>query len=573
MLALALILYRVISLYVDAPTESIAMNIQAGQLDLSEVALNDVEPISLSGEWQFVWRSLIPPDEPFDADAYDVARIPHEWFGAKIDKEQYSQYGYASYRLNVTTTQQYPLLALKLPNLGTAYELYIDDVLLAQGGTVSTMAEQARPEYTPGIYLFEPASDSFVITIHVSNYHLMWGGVWAQPSLGTAESVYKDYSRQSVQTVALVSFLITAALFNAIQYFLRATDPSPLIIAFICLLMALREVETTNLLYFMSFASWSFETAVRLNFLTFFGITPFVIGYFYLNFREYYHRTFIITFCAVSAVIITALFLTPPSVFSLMMPTYQVIVLLLAVYTVIGLIRAAYNNEPHAGILTMGTLFLFVLIVNDILANVNIIESIPLVGYGLAAFIMCQTYITYMRFVSESSEKLVYEELAAKDPLTGLYNRRGIRQHMQTALDEFERLESPFCVMLIDFDHFKKINDELGHDVGDKVLIEGAKVMQKTVRDQDIVARWGGEEFLLLTPRNTLMGATNVADKISKNMSEVLGELIGRRLTVTIGVAQIKTGETIDACLKRADLALYHGKNRGRNVVMLSNDD
>jgi diguanylate cyclase (GGDEF)-like protein len=144
---------------------------------------------------------------------------------------------------------------------------------------------------------------------------------------------------------------------------------------------------------------------------------------------------------------------------------------------------------------------------------------------------------------------------------------------MQTALDEFERLESPFCVMLIDFDHFKKINDELGHDVGDKVLIEGAKVMQKTVRDQDIVARWGGEEFLLLTPRNTLMGATNVADKISKNMSEVLGELIGRRLTVTIGVAQIKTGETIDACLKRADLALYHGKNRGRNVVMLSNDD
>jgi diguanylate cyclase (GGDEF)-like protein len=254
------------------------------------------------------------------------------------------------------------------------------------------------------------------------------------------------------------------------------------------------------------------------------------------------------------------------------MPYYQWFIIILASYIVLGLVRALIAGKPNAKVIMLGTLILFALTVNDILSNLQVIDTAIMAGYGLAAFIMCQTYITYLRFVNESSEKLLLEELAAKDPLTGLPNRRGIRVFMKNALYDFHQKQTPFCLMLIDFDHFKQINDTLGHDIGDQVLIDGAKVMQNTVRERDVVARWGGEEFLLLTPQSSLSGALNVAEKIKENVQLALSKVTGTNVTVTIGVAQIAPGESIDGCIKRADLALYDGKRTGRNKVMIALD-
>ncbi len=130
----------------------------------------------------------------------------------------------------------------------------------------------------------------------------------------------------------------------------------------------------------------------------------------------------------------------------------------------------------------------------------------------------------------------------------------------------FERSHKPFAVMMLDIDHFKRINDVHGHDIGDRVLENFAEVLRSSSRSIDLAARWGGEEFLLVLPETDLAGARVVADNIRTRLAEKPCTVGDRSIpvTVTIGVGLYRGGD-VAACLKRADDALYLGKNQGRD--------
>lgn len=545
---------------------------EQGLLDLSFLDLLHHAPIPLSGEWMFDWQVLVPASSVLVNTNNTYVKVPHEWYAENVDQHSHSQYGFATYRLQINTGKEYQQLSLKIPNIGSAYKLFIDETLIAKGGVVSESPDGAQADYAPGIFTFEPNGSVLMLTLQVSNYDLIWGGLWSEIRLGTPQTMYTESTRELIQSAILVCFFMTVALFNIIQYLLRTIDPSPIIIASVCILIGLREIEVSNVLYFASIAEMAFDSAVRFNFLTFMGATPMIVSYFHLNFRDSYHSFIINTVYVLSIALVLVVVFTPPSFFSVTMPFYQWFVILLSAYIMSGLIRALLANNANAKIITLGTLILFLLTINDILSNLKILDTPRMVSFGLAAFIMCQTYITYLRFVNESSEKQLLEELAARDPLTGLPNRRGIKVFLKNALSDFHDKQTPFCLMIIDFDHFKEINDTLGHDMGDKVLVEASTVMQDTVRERDVVARWGGEEFLLLTQQSSLSGALKVAEKIKESVNLALSEKTGIDITLTIGVAQISPGESIDACIKRADLALYDGKRTGRNKVMIALD-
>lgn len=545
---------------------------EQGLLDLSFLDLLHHAPIPLSGEWMFDWQVLVPASSVLVNTNNTYVKVPHEWYAENVDQHSHSQYGFATYRLQINTGKEYQQLSLKIPNIGSAYKLFIDETLIAKGGVVSESPDGAQADYAPGIFTFEPNGSVLMLTLQVSNYDLIWGGLWSEIRLGTPQTMYTESTRELIQSAILVCFFMTVALFNIIQYLLRTIDPSPIIIASVCILIGLREIEVSNVLYFASIAEMAFDSAVRFNFLTFMGATPMIVSYFHLNFRDSYHSFIINTVYVLSIALVLVVVFTPPSFFNVTMPFYQWFVILLSAYIMSGLIRALLANNANAKIITLGTLILFLLTINDILSNLKILDTPRMVSFGLAAFIMCQTYITYLRFVNESSEKQLLEELAARDPLTGLPNRRGIKVFLKNALSDFHDKQTPFCLMIIDFDHFKEINDTLGHDMGDKVLVEASTVMQDTVRERDVVARWGGEEFLLLTQQSSLSGALKVAEKIKESVNLALSEKTGIDITLTIGVAQISPGESIDACIKRADLALYDGKRTGRNKVMIALD-
>jgi diguanylate cyclase (GGDEF)-like protein len=187
---------------------------------------------------------------------------------------------------------------------------------------------------------------------------------------------------------------------------------------------------------------------------------------------------------------------------------------------------------------------------------------IPLLALALVSF--------YFRSASTSAERRM-ESMALTDPLTGLLNRRSMEQRLREAAHGFQRSGCAFSVVMADVDHFKRVNDVHGHAVGDRVLRAVATLFGEGLRGHDAVARWGGEEFLLLLPDTDAPTACEVAERLRAAVAAQLGVAAGiadSAVTMTFGVAVLERGMRVGECLKRADEALYAGKDAGRNRVV-----
>lgn len=172
---------------------------------------------------------------------------------------------------------------------------------------------------------------------------------------------------------------------------------------------------------------------------------------------------------------------------------------------------------------------------------------------------------TLTRQLKESLEKASHQ--AETDALTGQYNRRALNRILSGLINSSRSRESTFAVLMIDIDHFKSINDELGHDVGDAALQHTARIITSTLREEDICARYGGEEFVILLPSTEIDDAVAIAERIRKTLASTDFEPIGRPTTISIGAAIFEPGMDADAVLKAADQQVYVSKNAGRNQV------
>lgn len=163
----------------------------------------------------------------------------------------------------------------------------------------------------------------------------------------------------------------------------------------------------------------------------------------------------------------------------------------------------------------------------------------------------------------------VFEHAATHDALTGLFNRREGTDRLAIEFERFKRTETPFSVVLVDIDHFKNINDTLGHDTGDIVIQGVAERLVAGSRRIDSVVRWGGEEFLLILPGAGKQEAIGVAERIRKVLTATAIEAHGRPLEITasFGVAAVREDDAIETLLQRADDRLYHAKTTGRNRI------
>ena len=190
-----------------------------------------------------------------------------------------------------------------------------------------------------------------------------------------------------------------------------------------------------------------------------------------------------------------------------------------------------------------------------------------------AAFLAFVGY-TYAEAVSGATRKLhalnsELTRLATTDALTGLVNRRQMREFIEREITRFMRSGRMFAVILADIDHFKSINDKFGHQTGDVVLIAVANAMREVMRAQDQLARWGGEEFLVLLPETSGSEALAAAQRLQErlvNLQSTQPEVI-TPITLTYGIAHYKAELSADGLLLAADRALYRGKELGRNRV------
>ena len=164
-----------------------------------------------------------------------------------------------------------------------------------------------------------------------------------------------------------------------------------------------------------------------------------------------------------------------------------------------------------------------------------------------------------------------YEMMASTDSLTGLYNRYKFSELYLTSYKTMAQRHNDMSMILLDIDFFKKVNDIYGHNCGDSVLVQVAHTLLKTLRNIDIVCRWGGEEFLILLPTASLANASILAQKLRENIENLELDRVGS-ITISLGVAQVNEGEEMQTTIDRADKALYLAKNSGRNCVKTQDD-
>lgn len=164
------------------------------------------------------------------------------------------------------------------------------------------------------------------------------------------------------------------------------------------------------------------------------------------------------------------------------------------------------------------------------------------------------------------------ETLARTDPLTGFGNRRAMKELVSREIARAFRTKEPFSLAILDIDHFKKVNDTYGHDVGDQALTHLARVAKSSIRETDEICRYGGEEFVVTLPGAQAEGARFVIDRMRGLLERTplvlkQGELV---LHYSAGVAELQSGEDVEALLKRADEAMYQAKSAGRNCVVVA---
>jgi diguanylate cyclase len=163
---------------------------------------------------------------------------------------------------------------------------------------------------------------------------------------------------------------------------------------------------------------------------------------------------------------------------------------------------------------------------------------------------------------------------AIRDPLTGLFNRRYMEESLEREFRRASRRESPLAILMIDIDHFKRLNDSFGHEAGDAVLRELAKVFQAQLRAEDIASRYGGEEFVLILPESDMAAASECADRLQQAVHAMQIQHYGRTLegiSLSIGLTCFpQQGKTVDSLMRTADAALYRAKENGRDRVEIA---
>jgi diguanylate cyclase (GGDEF)-like protein len=575
-----------------------------GQVTIQSSDFSSRKTLALVGDWSFFWKQLLEPDQLQGSIKKSTFIKGRGGWQSSTYNQDYDAIGFATYHLDVALEKVANNLAIRIPQIESAYRLYIDTEFMASGGLVTDTELAGTPGFNTAIVRIPDGLKTFSITIQVSNYHSSWGGLWAPIVLGDADSLHTLQRDKVALSLFIMGALLITVIHSLIQFFLRPTDNIPLVFACLCLLFFLREFTVDHMSFALSALAGGFVLITKLNFLSFYAGIPTALYFFHLSYNQEFHRKFCCFIYVVSIVFSAFVLFFPTRYFGIPLVLFEVFAVIVMLYMLQRIWVATTNKQRDAGVMLIGSLIAFSFAVNDILNVSGVITTGRFFSLGIIGFIMSQSFVTNNRFnqlsnhnetltdklkehnadlelMSELLETKVEQRtrqlklanielkaLANNDSLTNTFNRHGLQQYIQVAFESYRRSQNLFCIVLIDYDHFKEINDIYGHDVGDIVLLTGADLIKSGMREQDKLARWGGEEFLILLPNTDLQGALAIANKLKDAISaEPIGHPVGVNVSVTGGVALINHNDTFETLFKRADDALYQGKQNGRNQI------
>ena len=432
---LAMVLFLISNLhplYADDSPEGFqpgkSSKIVEGSLDLRGWRNKESETIFLDGAWEFYWKAFLYPIKTSRANPERTGyfNVPGAWNGYNVDGEALSGNGYASYRLNVTIDENQAWYGLKLLDLGTAYQLWVDGEMLASNGKISKNSSGSEPEYRPQTTFFKSKGSTIEIVIQISNYIHPKGGPWERIEFGTREQIVKSKDKKFAFDMIIFGALFIMGLYHFGIYFLRRRQKFPAFFGGICIVTAVRVLFSGEFYFATFFPQTNWEFIVKLGYITFFLLPPgfslFLSSFYPIEFNKVI-RNLSVFFGATFTLIAL---LTSAAIYSRISFIYEVFALLLFAYMFYVLIRSVINKREGGLIFIAGFLVLFATAINDFLSKNEVIDSVYLVPFGIFIFIFSQSiilsrYFSHAFHQSETlAKKLTQANLLKSEFLTNM---------------------------------------------------------------------------------------------------------------------------------------------------------
>lgn len=599
---------------------------ESGVIDLTQMQLeNDV--VSLDGQWEFFWNQHLSPSRAETGALTEYIQIPSSW-NKYMGNEKHSGYGFATYRLQFITMENIRL-ALKVPRICTAYELWVNGELIATAGKVGKTRETMTPQFLPQVALFESQQGVNEIIIQVSNFYHRSGGILESINLGGEKRIlglrYESLAREFI----LFGSLMCIGAYHLALFFFRKKNTSSLYFGLFCLLVGIRTLLVGERFFIYLFPDFSWEIAHKTMTLTFYFGVPLILMFFMSVYPQYFHARIIKIAQIIGAAFGFLVILTPARIFTSFNPIYQIWTVFTIVYVLVVLMKLSIHKEKGSLFITLGALALLLSSTNDVIFyNIWMNDdgsaflkalirtgNLSSVGQFIFAFInslllakifsdsleqeevltaklteincnLDKLVLHRTKDLEKSNEKIEQQKLelektnralkqiSFKDPLTGVWNRRKYDQTIAMEWRRCLRYKRPIALILVDIDYFKEFNDSYGHMAGDECLIKIGEMLKNSLsRSSDMVARYGGEEFIVLLPDSGKEETIKVADMLrlkteSMNIPHEKSS-VSNYVTASIGATSTvpDSNSSYEDLFKVADRALYQAKNAGRNQV------
>lgn len=576
-------------------------NVQNGELALDN-QFTDNTVMQLNGEWEFFEGKLLESRDFRDQSntllERQISILPNPWSGQRDSLTAMPPFGAATYRLVITNTVPGKTYAFNMMETGSSHRVIVDGTQIASNGTVSDRPETYKPETRPTTGMITATSNKMEVIIQVANFTKNFGGLPLPVSFGSSSTISSYREKMLFRDAFFMIGTLIIAAYHFLLYLIMRRNRSSLYFAIFCLLVAIKSSLSEMQLGYQIFPGFPMEIGLPLSFLLVTLQLPAFVLYINQVYENRIPRQFRYAVIGAAGIQASMFFILPIHSFQSTYWVYEVLIILSGLFLLYFIFRQLPIRKIGTEYILAGTFIVFCSAVNDTLHHNFIINTGYYMNLGLFIFIFLQAAVVAKQYsnafsrVEELSveleervrqrtsqleeEKTKLERLSRLDYMTEVYNKRYLLERLHAEVEAYRRYRSIFSVLIVDIDHFKDINDKLGHLTGDRVIELFARVIMGLVRATDIVGRFGGEEFLIVLRETNLSQAKLAAEKIRKMISEEPYETeFGIvYLTASIGISMITDQtESADHVIHQADKALYHAKKTGRNRVCVFTQD
>ncbi len=375
--------------------------------------------IGLNGEWEFYWNKLLVYDGQLDNTLKPdfMAEVPKVWNLYKIDGKNLPGYGYATYRLRIIHAQEGQALAIRMPTVSTAYNLYINDMLIASNGKVGADKQDFIPEYRPVAAEFVVPAKNFDVMLQVANFSYARGGVWYSILIGSVENI-EGYNRTVIyRDFFLIGAFLIMALYHLCIFFVRREDKAHLYFVLLCLLASVRAAIYGDYSISRIFPSVEYHLIVTLDYITIYWLPSifalFVGELFPENVSKRVLRIFVLYASVMSIFTVSV----PINVYTHITYFIEIILLVIVLYTIICSVNAFLKEKKDAIFILIGGSVFILGSMHDILYQNNLIYSSmgELHIFGILILHFLQAIILAKRF-----SQALYDATRLSDKLLAL---------------------------------------------------------------------------------------------------------------------------------------------------------